>query len=203
MKKVHFILASFATLFLYFSLIACRKVVIKNPNSNTNTKTSTMPNFFDFKVTTIDGKEFLLSELKGKKILVVNTASKCGLTPQYQQLQELYTKYSATNNFTIIGFPANNFGSQEPGTEGEIQTFCQKNYGVTFPMMSKIEVKGDNIAPIYKFLTQKESNGLGEDVPVAWNFQKFMINADGTVAGYASPQTLPSDEKIINWIQSK
>ena len=130
--------------------------------------------FYDFTVRTIDGKEFPLSSLKGKKVLVVNVASKCGLTPQYAKLQELYEKYK-DKNFVIIGFPANNFMGQEPGSNEEIAKFCSLNYDVTFPMMSKISVKGKDMAPLYQWLTEKKLNGK-EDAPVQWNFQKFMID---------------------------
>src|ERR1035437_6260230 len=114
---------------------------------------------YDFKVTDIEGKEFDMAQLKGKKVMIVNTASKCGFTPQYKDLETLYTKYK-DKNFVIIGFPANNFGGQEPGTNTEIKSFCTKNYGVSFPMMSKISVKGDDIAPIYKWLQSKSENGV-------------------------------------------
>lgn len=116
-------------------------------------------NLYQFKVEDIAGEEFDFSTLKGKKIMIVNTASKCGLTPQYKELQALYEKYKE-QNFVIIGFPANNFGAQEPGTNTEIVAFCERNYGVSFPMMSKISVKGKDMHPLYQFLTQKEKNGL-------------------------------------------
>jgi glutathione peroxidase len=156
-------------------------------------------NFYDFTVQSIDGKEFPLSELKGKKVLVVNVASKCGLTPQYEQLQDLYETYGG-DDFTIIGFPANNFGKQEPGTNEEIQQFCRLNYGVTFPMMAKISVTGDDKAPVYKWLTEKIQNGK-EDAEVTWNFQKFMIDKDGNWVGMVPPKTNPMDEEIISWIK--
>jgi glutathione peroxidase len=156
-------------------------------------------NFHDFTVTTIDGKKFPLSKLKGKKVLVVNVASKCGLTPQYKQLQELYDKYGK-GKFTIIAFPANNFGKQEPGTDDEIKLFCTKNYGVTFPVMSKISVKGDDIAPLYKWLTNKSENGK-VDAEVSWNFQKFMIDEKGEWAGFVEPKVLPTDKVIIDWTE--
>jgi len=156
---------------------------------------------YDFKATTLDGKTFDLSSLKGKKVLVVNTASKCGLTPQYKTLQELYDKYK-DRNFVIIGFPANNFAQQEPGTNAEIQEFCKLNYGVTFPMMSKISVKGDDIAPIYKWLTLKSLNGV-VDAEVQWNFQKFMVDEQGNLVGFVSPKEKPDSEKIIDWIEGK
>jgi glutathione peroxidase len=157
--------------------------------------------FHDFKVTTIDGKPFDLATLKGKKVLVVNTASKCGYTPQYAQLEELYKKYGG-DKFTIIGFPANNFMSQEPGTNEEIAQFCTLNYGVTFQMMAKISVKGDDIAPVYRWLTSKEENGV-MDAPVKWNFQKFMIDENGHLAGMVPTKEKPDSEKILNWIKSE
>lgn len=157
-------------------------------------------NFHDFTVQTINGKEFPLAQLKGKKVLVVNVASKCGLTPQYEELQALYEKYGG-DKFTIIGFPANNFKGQEPGTNEEIQQFCSLNYGVTFPLMSKVSVVGDDMAPVYHWLTQKEQNGK-EDAEVTWNFQKFMIDENGNWVGYAAPKTSPTSEEIITWIEN-
>lgn len=156
-------------------------------------------NFYDFTVQTIDGKEFNLSQLKGKKVLVVNVASKCGFTPQYKQLEELYEKYGK-DNFTIIGFPANNFLWQEPGTNKEIHEFCTLNYGVTFPMMAKISVKGKDIAPLYKWLTKKSENGK-QDADVKWNFQKFLIDENGNWAGVAYSRTTPMSEEIVSWIE--
>ena len=137
--------------------------------------------------------------MKGKKILIVNTASKCGLTPQYKELEALYKKYK-DQNFVIVGFPANNFGQQEPGTNAEISTFCELNYGVTFPMMSKISVKGSDMHPLYQFLTQKAKNGL-QDSDVEWNFQKYLLNEKGELEQVVAPQTLPSDASIAKWIQ--
>ncbi len=154
--------------------------------------------FYEFNVTTIDGKAFDLSTLKGKKVMVVNVASKCGLTKQYEQLQEVYETYGG-DNFTIIGFPANNFLSQEPGTNEEIKSFCQKNYGVTFAMMSKISVKGDDIHPLYRWLTTESLNGFG-DSKVKWNFQKYLIDEQGQIAKVIDPKTLPNDEEITTWI---
>ena len=158
-------------------------------------------NLHSFKVTDIEGKQFDLASLKGKKVLVVNTASKCGLTPQYKQLEELYKTYGG-NKFVIIGFPANNFLSQEPGTDKEIKSFCEKNYGVTFPMMSKISVKGDDMHQLYKWLTQKSINGV-MDAPIEWNFQKFMIDEKGDLVGMVSPREKPDCDKIVNWIKGK
>jgi glutathione peroxidase len=155
--------------------------------------------FYDFKVKDIDGKDFSLSSLKGKKVLVVNTASKCGLTPQYKQLEELFKTYGG-DKFTIIGFPANNFAQQEPGTNKEIAEFCEKNYGVTFKMMSKISVKGDDMAPLYQWLTSKGKNGV-MDSEVKWNFQKYLIDENGHLVDVVDPKTKPDDEKIVSWIK--
>jgi glutathione peroxidase len=156
---------------------------------------------YDFKVTDISGKTFDLASLKGKKVMIVNTASKCGLTPQYQQLEELYQKYKG-QDFVIIGFPANDFASQEPGTDAEIESFCQKNYGVTFPMMSKISVKGKDMSALYKFLTSKALNGV-EDSNVKWNFQKYLIDENGRLVKVISPSTLPTDAAVTQWIEGK
>lgn len=155
---------------------------------------------YDFKVKTIDGKEFDFSTLKGKKIMIVNTASKCGFTGQYEQLEELYKAFE-NQNFVIIGFPANNFLSQEPGTASEIKEFCTKNYGVTFPMMGKISVKGDDMAEIYKWLTQKEGNGK-MDSNVSWNFQKYLIDEKGNLVGKIAPREKPNSTRIIEWIKT-
>jgi len=154
---------------------------------------------YDFKAKTIDGQDFDFSSLKGKKILIVNTASKCGFTPQYADLEKLYKDYGGAN-FTIIGFPANNFGHQEPGTNDTIKAFCTKNYGVTFQMMAKISVKGDDMDALYKWLTEKSENGV-QDAPVMWNFQKFMIDENGHWAGVAMSPEKPECDKIVNWIK--
>ena len=156
--------------------------------------------FYDFKVEDINGNSFDLASLKGKKVLVVNTASKCGNTPQYEQLEQLYESYG-NKDFTIIGFPANNFGNQEPGSNAEIEEFCTKNYGVTFPMMSKISVKGDDIHPLYQWLTQKNKNGK-MDAEVTWNFQKFLIDENGHLVDVVAPKVKPDDQKIVSWIKS-
>jgi glutathione peroxidase len=165
----------------------------------TNAQDGAKKSFYDFVVTTIDGQEFPLSQLKGKKVLVVNTASKCGNTPQYEDLEKLYKTYGG-DKFTIIGFPANNFMRQEPGTNEEIKAFCTSNYNVTFPMMSKISVKGDDMDPLYKWLTSKEENGV-MDAPVKWNFQKFMIDENGRLVDMAPPGEDPMSEKIVNWVK--
>jgi glutathione peroxidase len=156
---------------------------------------------YQFKVTDLYGKEFDFSTLKGKKLLIVNTASECGLTPQYKDLEAIYKKYKDLN-FVIVGFPANNFGSQEPGSNEQIAKFCQMNYGVTFPMMSKISVKGKDIHQVYQFLTQKDKNGL-QDSQVEWNFQKYLINEEGELIKVLSPRVLPTDAEIVGWINGK
>jgi glutathione peroxidase len=158
-------------------------------------------NFHQFEVKDIDGNTVKMSDYKGKKILVVNVASKCGLTPQYSELQELYNLYK-DSNFVIIAFPANNFLGQEPGSDEEIKEFCTKNYDVTFPVMSKISVKGKDIHPVYEWLTMKKNNKL-TDAPVQWNFQKFLIDEKGDFAGFFGPKESPTSENIVNWIKSK
>lgn len=150
--------------------------------------------FYDFKVKDIDGNDFSFSQLKGKKVLLVNTASKCGNTPQYADLEKFYESNKG-KNFVIIGFPANNFLSQEPGTNEEIKSFCQKNYGVTFPMMSKISVKGDDMHPVYKWLTSKELNGF-MDSQVKWNFQKYLVNEEGKLVEILDPKTSVNTLKL-------
>ncbi len=157
-------------------------------------------NIYQFKVETLAGEEFDFSTLKGKKIMVVNTASECGNTPQYKNLQALYDS-NKENDFVIVGFPANNFGAQEPGTNDQIATFCKKNFGVTFPMMSKISVKGDDMHDIYKFLTQQSKNGF-KDSEVGWNFQKYLIDENGHVVNIIDPKTMPDSEEVVNWIKS-
>lgn len=170
-------------------------VMITTTDTNENKKES----IHQFKVKDINGKSFEFSSLKGKKVMIVNTASKCGLTPQYEKLEALYQKYK-NDNFIIIGFPANNFMGQEPGTDQEISSFCQKNYGVSFPMMSKISVKGKGMHPVYQFLTKKSKNGL-EDNEVQWNFQKYLIDEEGHLVKVISPRTQPDDASIIQWIE--
>ena len=155
----------------------------------------------EFKVENINGEEFDFSSLKGKKIMVVNTASKCGLTPQYEKLEALYQKYK-NENFIIIGFPSNDFMGQEPGSNEEIIAFCKKNFGVSFPMMSKVKVKGNDKCDIYSFLTSKSQNGL-EDNKVQWNFQKYLLDENGFLVKVLSPRTSPDDPQISRWIEGK
>lgn len=154
-----------------------------------------------FQVEDLYGDSFDFQSLQGKKVMLVNTASECGLTPQYEKLQALFEKYQSSD-FVIVGFPANNFGEQEPGTNKEIALFCQENYGVSFPMMAKISVKGDDQHPVYQFLTSKSKNGI-MDSEVNWNFQKYLINQEGKLIDVIHHSTEPDDPKIINWIESE
>ena len=201
MKKL--VIFTFGLLFLW----SCQNnaqpnIVAINTNSNENMNTETqIKTIYKFKVKDLYGKEFDFASLKGKKILIVNTASECGLTPQYKDLEAIYEKYK-NKNFIIVGFPANNFGSQEPGSNEQIAKFCQLNYGVTFPMMSKISVKGNDKHPVYQFLTQKSKNGL-QDSEVEWNFQKYLINEEGVLVKVLSPRVLPTDAAIVGWINGK
>jgi glutathione peroxidase len=155
--------------------------------------------FYSFKVKTIDGSEFDFASLKGKKVLIVNTASKCGFTTQYKDLEELYKKYGG-DKFVIIGFPANNFREQEPGTDSEIKQFCLVNYSITFPMMAKISVKGEDIAPVYKWLTRRDLNGK-QDSEVKWNFQKYLIDETGNLFDVIDPKESPLSDKIVLWLK--
>lgn len=156
--------------------------------------------FYDFKVKTLEGGNFDFSSLKGKKVMIVNTASKCGNTPQYKDLEALYENNH--DNLVIIGFPANNFGGQEQGTAVEIRKFCTENYGVTFPMMEKISVKGDDMAPIYKWLTSKKENGV-KDSEVKWNFQKYLIDENGKLIEVLEPKEKATSDKVLTWLSSK
>jgi glutathione peroxidase len=156
--------------------------------------------FYDFKVKTIEGKDFDLHTLKGKKVMVVNTASKCGNTPQYKDLEEVYTQYQDV--LVVIGFPANNFGSQEPGSAEEIRKFCSEKYGVTFPLMEKISVKGADMDPLYKWLTSKSQNGV-MDSEVKWNFQKYLIDEKGHLVDVVDNKEKPNSARVLAWITSK
>lgn len=153
--------------------------------------------FYDFKVKTLEGEDFDFSSLKGKKVMIVNTASKCGNTPQYKELTALYEMYQ--DQFVVVGFPANNFAGQEPGSNEEIRKFCSDNYGVKFPMMDKVSVKGDDMSPVYKWLTKKELNGV-KDSEVKWNFQKYLIDENGNLVDVLDPKEKPDSEKVIAWI---
>jgi len=187
---------------LMIALLSCGASKSKNTVSN-NASTTPMEkkSIHEFTVTDIDGNSYAFSALKGKKIMVVNTASRCGLTPQYKSLEAVYQTYK-DSNFVIVGFPANNFMGQEPGSNAEIAAFCSKNYGVSFPMMAKISVKGNDMHPVYKFLTSMSENGL-EDNDVKWNFQKYLLDENGYLIRVIDPSTQPDDPTILRWIASK
>ena len=181
----------------YFTFIITLFILtMENLQAQNNADNQTI---YQFTVEDINGKPFALADLKGKKVMIVNTASKCGLTPQYKELEALYQQYK-DRDFIIIGFPANNFLGQEPGSNEQIASFCSINYGVTFPMMSKISVKGKNMHPLYQFLTQKSKNGV-EDSKVQWNFQKYLIGRDGKLEKVIAPKTLPSSDEVTQWIE--
>lgn len=187
-------------LLLCVSLIGISSIdIFSNPEEG-QIQEREMKTLHDFKAKTLTGEDFNFADLKGKKVMVVNTASECGLTPQYESLQELYEEFGG-EDFEIVGFPANNFGNQEPGSNEDIKSFCQKNYGVTFPMMSKVSVKGDDQHPLYQWLTQKSENGVG-DFEVQWNFHKFLIDEQGKLVKELHPQKLPIDPEVIDWIES-
>jgi len=195
MKKVLFILFGAALL----SVTGLNAQTSSNKLSKKD-KTMAKETIYQFKVEDLSGDTFDFASLKGKKIMIVNTASKCGLTPQYKDLEAVYKEYK-DKGFVIVGFPANNFASQEPGTAKEIETFCQQNYGVTFPMMNKVSVKGSDMCEVYKFLTEKSRNGL-QDSEVEWNFQKYLINEKGELVKVIKPKTLVTEPEVINWIKS-
>ena len=151
-----------------------------------------------FKVESIDGGTIDFSKFKGKKILVVNTASKCGYTPQYEDLEKLYETYQ--EKLVIVGFPANNFGGQEPGSNAEIQQFCTENFKVSFPMAAKVSVKGSDTAPIYKWLCNKSENGV-LDASIGWNFNKFLLDESGKLLAYFPSKVKPFDEEITKYLE--
>ena len=155
------------------------------------------PSIYKFKVPGLDGKTIDFSKYKGKKIMIVNTASKCGNTPQYAELEQLYNKYK--DKLVIVGFPANNFGQQEPGTNSDIREFCTKNYGVTFPMAEKVSVKGDDIAPIFKYLVD-EAKKLGYEDPIQWNFTKFLIDEHGKLIAVIHNKVKPMSDEVTKYL---
>ncbi len=151
-----------------------------------------------FNVKSIDGSALNLAKFKGKKILIVNTASKCGYTPQYEALEKVYEQYK--DKLVILGFPCNQFGGQEPGTNEEIVAFCKKNYGVSFPLADKIDVKGENTAPIYQWLTQKAKNGV-LDASISWNFNKFLLDENGKMIAYFPSNVKPDSDAILSYLK--
>jgi glutathione peroxidase len=174
-------------------------VILSRANDNPVEAGAGAASVYDFKLKDIDGKDASLSQYKGKVLLLVNVASKCGLTPQYEGLQSLYAKYK-DRGFVILGFPANNFMGQEPGTNEEIKSFCALKYNVTFPMFSKISVKGSDIHPLYKFLTDKETNpDFGGDIK--WKFNKFLVDKNGKIIARFEPQVKPDDPRMIQAVE--
>ena len=172
--------------------LSCGANVASSPGDKMNS-------IYDFSLKDIDRKEVNLSQYRGKVVLVVNVASRCGYTPQYEGLQKIYTKYK-DRGFVILGFPANNFMSQEPGTDEEIKTFCSTKYNVTFPIFSKISVKGDDIHPLYKYLTSKETNPeFGGDIK--WNFSKFLVDKSGKIIARFEPKVTPESDPVIQAIE--
>ncbi|MBS1749633.1 MAG: glutathione peroxidase [Bacteroidetes bacterium] len=152
---------------------------------------------YDFKVEGLDGGSFRLEKYKGKKMLIVNTASKCGFTPQYKDLETLYKTYK--DKLVVIGFPANNFMHQEPGSNTEIKTFCTENYGVTFPMSAKVSVKGDDIDPLFKYLCD-EAEAMGIKNPIKWNFTKFLVDENGKLLAVFPSKVNPMSEEILKYL---
>jgi glutathione peroxidase len=183
-----------AVLFMAFKL----RPSVKSPNGQ---MIQTDKSVYDYTLTDIDGKAVNLGNFKGKVLVLVNVASKCGLTPQYEQIESFYESWK-DKNVVVLGFPANNFMGQEPGSNEEIKTFCSTKYGVTFPMFSKISVKGDDMHPLYQYLTKKELNGWHEG-EVSWNFQKFLINKKGEVVASFSPRTTVLEKEVLDAVNAE
>lgn len=179
--------------------LACLAMTGQHPIQAQGEVKTMKTTIYDFTVTDIEGRSVSLGEFKGKVLLIVNTASKCGFTPQYAGLQKLYEKYRA-KGLVVLGFPANNFLGQEPGTDVEIKAFCSKNYGVTFPMFSKISVKGKDMHPLYEFLTSKETNPEFSG-PISWNFNKFLIGRDGRIRNRFGSRTAPDDPELVRAVE--
>ena len=187
---------------LLFLMVGCVAQPKNSSSQGSTSSATTAPSakqqsntIYDFNVESLDGNPIHFADFKGKKILVVNTASGCGYTPQYKDLQALYEKYQ--DKLVIVGFPANNFGGQEPGSATEIKAFCEKNYGVSFPMAAKISVKGEDMAPIYKWLTSKSANGV-LDAEVGWNFNKFLLDEKGHMVAHFPSKVKPMDDAIVS-----
>ena len=187
----------FAVTAILVALFSC----IPNTDSSSRSEkqeNSDQLNFYTFRMKSLDGDLIDFSKYKGKKVLIVNTASKCGFTPQYEALQELHMKYG--DKVAVLGFPCNQFGGQEPGTSDEIQSFCKKNYGVTFQLFEKVDVKGENQDPLFKWLSTKSQNGWNDKAP-SWNFCKYLINEKGELVDFYGSTTSPTGGKIIDAIQ--
>ena len=185
------------TFILSSLLISCMSLTNAPANNQENDlpKPVVAKSIYDFSVEALDGSKISFSSFKGKKILIVNTASKCGYTPQYEGLEALYKKYK--DRLVIVGFPANNFGGQEPGSNSEIKDFCKKNYGVTFLMAAKISVKGDDAAPIYKWLCNKSENGV-LDAEIKWNFNKFLLDENGKLLAKFDSNVTPMSDALTS-----
>ncbi len=183
------------TILTVAALISCARVESRPANLSTDTMNTS--SFYDFSMKSIDGDVIDFSQFKGKKVLIVNTASKCGYTPQYKELQELHEKHG--DKLTIIGFPANDFGGQEPGSNEDIKSFCSKNYGVTFLMMEKISVAGGDMPPLYKWLSQRQLNGWNDEAP-SWNFCKYLISEDGKLLNFFNSSVKPMSKSILDAI---
>ena len=188
-------------LYAVLSFFGCKQVKSKPENINMSDK-STFYQFLEAnpnaKVRSIDGTEYDYAQLKGKKVLIVNTASECGYTPQYEDLEKLHQAYK--DKLIILGFPANNFGGQEPGTNEEIKEFCKSKYSVTFPLFEKISVLGDDMAPIYKWLTSKDLNGWNDQQP-KWNFNKYLLDEEGNLVKYYSSAVKPMSDEIVSQLK--
>ncbi len=195
MKKINLLLAIISCLTMQYSFAQQESLTMQPSDDTPKPKERSL---HDYTVKDINGAEFNLASLKGKKVLVVNTASECGYTPQYKELEQLYNQYK-DRNFVVIGFPSNDFGEQEKGSNKEISAFCKKNYGVTFPMMAKVTVKGDNKEKVYQFLTEQKLNNL-RDYEVKWNFQKFLIDENGKIVRVLESKVSPLDPQITSWI---
>ena len=188
-------------------MLACRSgnnseqnKAMDNTSSSANSAQITQPqSIYDFEFNTLDGQKIVLNEYKGRKILIVNTASECGYTPQYKELQALYDQYSS--KVVVLGFPANNFGGQEPGSNQEIAAFCEKNYGVKFPIMEKVSVIGSDADPLFKYLSDKSANGVTDEKPT-WNFCKYLIDEKGKIINFFPSKVKPMSEEIISAINS-
>lgn len=192
------IFLSLSSLFMFACFGGKKVYTVDEATKNKIADMDRIKTIYDFKVETISGDTLNLASLKGKKVMIVNTASKCGLTPQFEQLEQLYKEFK-DQNFVIIGFPTNDFMGQDPGSNEEIAEFCQMNYGVTFPMMAKIVVKGKEKHPLYQYLTEKSQNEI-DDFDIEWNFQKFLINENGSIDKVISPRVLPNAPEIVDWI---
>ncbi len=190
----------FKTIAIAAALISCASQSQDHPSGVTAKEVTmqtndTTKNIYRFKVPALDGGTIDFASFKGKKIMVVNTASECGYTPQYKELEELYGKYK--QQLVIVGFPANNFGGQEPGSNEEIKNFCQKNYGVSFPMAAKVSVKGEDADPLFQWLTQKNLNGV-MDAEIKWNFNKFLLDENGHLITKFESKVSPMSSEITS-----